>query len=164
VAVKFVELAPAAKAVPYVLVGPVAVSVNGAWLTVLDGTATFTLVAPVVLTTVLPENVPAAVAAANLIYIVVEATVPLDGVKETVLVNVVLLILTSKPDGGVTTRFPLRLVPETEKFCDADVVPYVVLKAANDPVSEMTGAAEVVKFTGLFVPVPVEYDGLLLLV
>ena len=46
----------------------------------------------------------------------VEATVPLDGVKETVLVKVELLVLTSKPDGGVTTRFAERFVPETEKF------------------------------------------------
>ena len=129
----------------------------------LDGTATFTLVAPVLLITVLPENVPAFVAAANLIYTVVEATVPPDGVKETVLVNVILLVLTSKPDGGVTTRLAERFDPETEKFCEADAVPYVVLKAASDPVSETTGAAGVVKFTGSFVPVPVVYDGLLLL-
>jgi len=59
----------------------------------------------------------------------------------TVLLNAVLFVLTSNPEGGVTNIPVVMLAPDTLKLVEADVAPYVVLKADNVPVADITGPA-----------------------
>jgi hypothetical protein len=80
-------------------------------------------------------------------YINVLETVPLDGVKETLDVKPAPEVVeTLKPVGAVTTKFPDRYKPETEKDCCALATLAHAEKALNVPDCDMVGvAAAVVK-------------------
>jgi hypothetical protein len=73
----------------------------------------------------------------------VEEIVP-DEPTVTVLVKVELLVLTSKPVGGVTRIPACIFAPDTLKLVDEDAVPLVVLKAEGVPLFDITGTAETV--------------------
>lgn len=70
----------------------------------------------------------------------------------TLLLNVVLSLLTSKPAGGVTKIPAVMFAPDTVKLVDADAVPGVVLRADSAPDAAMVfalGLTVMVKVTGV---------------
>ena len=72
---------------------------------------------------------------------VVEATEPEEGVKVTELAKAdPVLVETSKPVGGVTTKLALRLVPLTVNVCSVELEPEQAVKAERVPDVEIVGA------------------------
>jgi hypothetical protein len=76
--------------------------------------------------------------ASSLIYTGVEEIVP-EEPTVTALLKLELLVLTSKPDGGVTSIAASILAPDTLKLVEEDAVPDVVLRAEGVPVVEIVG-------------------------
>ena len=94
-------------------------------------TAIDILVAPVLVPTIVPANAPAVVAF-NRTYTVVEVTLPLFGVSETLLLQVELSVETSYDEGAVIVSAAVRFNAETVNECDAEGVPTVCVNAVSD--------------------------------
>ena len=140
---------PPVNVVPVALLTLVAVIVTGAAVTVLVTVATFTVVDEALDNATLPEYAfPTLVVAFKRIYTAVVGMVPPVPMVR-LLVKLVLLILTSKPAGGVTNIPAIIFAPDTLNVLLVDAVPYVVLNADSVPVDDMDGmaAADVVKLT-----------------
>ena len=76
---------------------------------------------------------------------VVADTTPEDRVRVSELAKpVVVLVETSNPEGGVTEISPARSVPLAEKLVLDELVPYVVVKAANVPLVLIVGVGATV--------------------
>jgi len=122
------------------------VIVNAFAVTVLAAVATFTLVAPLLLSTMFPLLEPAVAVAATRTWTVVLLMVP-EEPTVTVPLNVLLSVDTSKPEGGVTKIPAVMFAPETENEVEAEAVPYVVGTSEIVPLVLMVGVAAGAKST-----------------
>ena len=106
-------------------------------------TLTFCVVAPLLAQVMLtPLMLPAVAEAAMRAWMVLVLTVPLLGVSISEVCQVLPLSLdNSTPEGAVTMRFAVRLLPPTVKDCTgADAVPAVVVPKASVVVLAVTVA------------------------
>jgi len=79
---------------------------------------------------------------------VVDATVPLEGVRETEGPNPdPLLVETSKPVGAVTVRLAVSNEPETEKLPASEGVLTAVKRFETEPVAPTEGVPSAVEVT-----------------
>ena len=110
---------------------------------IVSDTALVKVVAFVLVADKLPDGVPVADAATRT-YMVVVATVPVEGVNETVFAKPdPEVVETSNPVGAVTTRAAVKLVPETVYDCSAETEPLQEVKDEKVPVCTRVGGGAI---------------------
>ena len=111
----------------------------GAAIIELDIVATFTVVAPELVKTILPEYVPTLALEASRTYMSVEVKVPVEPTVKEVENPEFELVETSKPVGGVIKIPEVNANPVIEKLVLLDAIPAQVFKADKVPETIIIG-------------------------